>query len=120
MNEQPAIVTIARRLYPVESIALIEPFVRPAEGELPFRSERNFQARVVLRNRDSVLTEMSPQAFVEAHGFRLLAEEAIATNPALAFRVETFAPSEGFRPSKPFGRAWCGAMRTATSKASCC
>jgi hypothetical protein len=53
-------------------------------------------------NRDSVLTEQSPRDFAQAHGFRVLDGDQIATNPAVAFRVETFEPADGFTPSKAF------------------
>jgi hypothetical protein len=49
-----------------------------------------------------VLTETAPQEFAEAHGFRLLPEDNVATNPAIAFRVESFAPTDGFNPAKPY------------------
>lgn len=53
-------------------------------------------------NRDSVLTEQTPQVFAEAHAFRVLEADQIATNPSVAFRVETFEPADGFTPSKAF------------------
>jgi hypothetical protein len=94
------VVTIGRRLVPVEHIALVEPFDPASNPE--FKPEKPFKARVVLLNRDTVLTESAPQEFVETHGFRMLAEDNVATNPALTFRVETFEPTETFKPSKPY------------------
>ena len=32
----------------------------------------------------------------------MLVEDDVAVNPAVAFRVETFAPTENFTPSKPY------------------
>src|SRR5262249_35214703 len=91
---------IGRRLIPLEHIALIEPLDAASQARLD--TERAFQTRVVLIDRDSVLSEEAPAALAEAHGFRMLAEDGVATNPAIRFRVETFQPAEGFRPHKPF------------------
>jgi hypothetical protein len=105
------IVTIGRRLIPIEHIAFVEPFDPTANPQ--FKTEKDYKARVVLLNRDNVLTEDTPQAFAQAHGFRMLIEDAVATNPAITFQVETFAPSEGFNPAKPYStrvlwRDWDG------------
>lgn len=97
MNET---VTVGKRLIPLEHIALIEPF--DATTQLPLPTERSFQARVVLVDRDSVLTDEPLSAFPERYGFRLLSEDGIATNPAVHFSVEAFTPTEGFQPTKPF------------------
>jgi hypothetical protein len=94
------VVTIGRRLVPVEQIALVEPFDPASNPE--FKPEKPFKARVVLLNRDTVLTESTPQEFAETHGFRMLAEDNVVTNPALTFRVETFEPTETFKPTKPY------------------
>jgi hypothetical protein len=84
----------------VAHIALIEPFDPSAHPGM--KSDRAFKARVVLIDRQSVLTEEPLEGFAAAQGFRFLAEEQIAINPAIRFSVETFAPTEGFEPSKPF------------------
>jgi hypothetical protein len=34
--------------------------------------------------------------------FRMLAEDNVATNPAVTFRVESFEPTDGFKPAKPY------------------
>jgi hypothetical protein len=94
------VVTIGRRLVPVEHIALVESF-DPAKNP-QFQPERAFKARVVLLNRDTVLTEQTPKEFADAHGFRMLAEDNVATNPALTFRIETFEPTDTFRPAAPY------------------
>jgi hypothetical protein len=93
-------VTIGKRLVPVAHIALIEPFDPSAHPGM--KSDRPFKARVVLIDRQSVLTEEPLESFAAAQGFRFLAEEQIAINPAVRFSVETFAPTEGFEPSKPY------------------
>lgn len=93
------IVTLGRRLIPIEQIALVEPF-DPSNPQ--FKPEKDFKGRVVLVNRDSVLTEATPQAFAQSHGFRMLPDDAVATNPAITFKVEMFTPTEGFKPTKPF------------------
>jgi hypothetical protein len=93
-------ITIGKSLVPLEHIALVEHFDQAANPKL--QTDRQFQSRVVMVSRDSILTEEPWQAFAEAHGFRVLPEDAVATNPAVQFRVQTFAPTEEFRPTKPY------------------
>lgn len=92
-------VTVGKKLIPLDHIALVEPFERPAHGRM--RSDRAFQSRLLLVDRDSVLTEQDAAAFAEAHGFRML-KERVAVNPAVHFSVESFEPAEGFTPQKPY------------------
>lgn len=94
------IITIGKRLIPAKQIAFVEPFDPASNPE--FKPEREFKARLVLLNRDTVLLETSPQEFSEANGFPMLAEDNIAINPSIAFRVETFAPTENFKPEKGY------------------
>jgi hypothetical protein len=94
------VITLGKRLVPLEQIALIEPFDPASNPE--FKPEKDFKSRVVLLNRDTVLAETTPQEFAEGHGFRLLGEDGAAINPAIAFRVETFTPTESFSPQKPY------------------
>jgi hypothetical protein len=94
------VITIGRRHVPIEQIAYVEPFEPSANSD--FKPEKPFKARVVLLDRETVLTETTPQEFADAHGFRMLAEDNVATNPAVAFRVENFEPTDGFRPAKPY------------------
>jgi hypothetical protein len=94
------IITIGRRLIPPEQIALVEPFDPSANPQ--FKNDKGFESRVVLINRESVLTEDTPQTFAQANSFRMLADDGVATNPAIKFKVETFAPTEGFKPAKPY------------------
>lgn len=93
------VIRISKHLIPIEQIALFEPFTPPAE---PLRSDRAFKARVVLLDRNSVLSEETPEQLAADHGFRFLSADRSATNPALGFRVETFLPAENFTPSKPY------------------
>lgn len=93
-------VTVGRRLIPFEHIAFVEPFDPATQTRL--QTGRLFQARIVLINRDSVLTEEAADAFAEKHGFRRLSDDGLVVNPAVHFSVEAFAPAEGFNPTKPF------------------
>src|ERR1700685_167629 len=94
------VITIGRRLIPVEQIALVEPFDPTSNPE--FKPEKEFKARALLLNRDPVLAEAAPQELAEAHGFRMLAEDNMAVNPNIAFRVESFTPTETFNPEKAY------------------
>jgi hypothetical protein len=110
------IISIGRQLVPVENIALVEPFDPNANPE--FQPPKDFKSRIVLLNRVSVLSEMTPKEFAAAYGFHLLADDDVAANPALAFRVETFAPTDSFTPSKPYQTRllWQDGSRTDQSK----
>jgi hypothetical protein len=93
-------VTVGKRLIPREHIAFVEPYDPAANPRL--QTARDFLARVMLINRDSILIEESPEAFAKANEFRMLPEDNVATNPAVHFQVETFEPTEGFSPTKPY------------------
>ena len=56
----------------------------------------------MLLNRDTVLTETTPQNFATAQGFHLLTEDDVAANPAIAYNVENFEPTQSFKPTKPY------------------
>lgn len=94
------VITLGKRLLPIEQIALVEPFDPSSNRD--FKPEKDFKARVVLVNRDTVLTEIPPREFAAARGFPLLTEDNVAANPAIAFSVESFSPSENFKPTKPY------------------
>lgn len=94
------VITIGKRLIPIEHVAFVEPYDPSTNPKL--QTSREYKARIVMINRDSVLTEQKPQSFAEAYGFRVLEQDQIATNPSVAFRVETFEPADGFTPSKAF------------------
>lgn len=93
-------ITVGKRLILAEHIAFVEPYDPAANRE--FQTSRDYKGRLVMVNRESVLTEETPQAFAEANGFRMLQLDRLATNPAVHFRVESFAPGEGFSPDKPY------------------
>lgn len=94
------VIRIAKHLIPIEQIALVEPFIAPTDP--PLRTEKEFKARIVRIDRISVLSEQTPEEFAKENGFRLIVAERVATNPALAFRVERFEPTEDFQPARPF------------------
>lgn len=94
------IITIGKKLIPAGQIALVEAFDPASNPE--FKSEKAFKSRIVLLNRDTVLAEMTPQQFAEANGFYVLAGDNVAVHPDLGFRVETFAPTESFKPGREF------------------
>jgi hypothetical protein len=94
------VITIGKRLISAAQIAFVEVFDPSTNPE--FKPERDFKGRIVLINRDTVLTEMTPGDFAETHNLRLLGEDNIAVNIDIAFRVETFSPTENFQPTKPY------------------
>jgi hypothetical protein len=94
------VITIGKRLIPLEQIAFVEPF-DPATNP-DFKPEKEFKSRIVQLNRDTVLAEIAPPEFAEANGFAVLAEDSIAVNPRISFKVETFTPSENFNPEKAY------------------
>ena len=89
-----------KRLLPVEHIALVEPFDPATQKNM--KTERAFQARLVLIDRSSILIEETVATFADKHGFRMLAEDGIATNPLIHFSVESFAATEDFKTEKQF------------------
>ncbi|GLR89788.1 hypothetical protein [Bradyrhizobium iriomotense] len=94
------VLTIGKRLVPLEQVACVEPFDPAANPE--FKPEKEFKSRLIMLNRDIVLTEQPPQEFATEHGLHLFTEDTVAVNPAIVFRVETFEPTEGFNPAKPY------------------
>ena len=93
-------IQVAKRLVPVEQVALIEPYI-PVEGA-PLRSAKEFKGRIVLLNRDSILTEEEPGHLAKAHGFRMIVLDQVATNPTVSYAVEIFEPGDSFTPVRPF------------------
>jgi hypothetical protein len=94
------LVRVAKRLIPVEQIALFEPFV--PDPESPLRTARDLKARIVLLDKNSVLTEETPEQLAEAHHFRFIAADRSATNPTVQYWVETFEADETFKPNRPY------------------
>lgn len=93
-------IVVGRKHIPLSQVALVEPFDPAAHPGM--RSDKAFKARIVLTDRQSVLTEDTVEDFAEAHGFRLIAQDQVVTNPAVRFSVESFVKAEGFEPTKPF------------------
>jgi hypothetical protein len=92
--------TIGKRLVPAAHIALVEPYEPNENARL--QTARNFQARIVLLNRDSILVEDTVDDFASQNGFVPLPDDHVAVNPLVRFSVETFTPAEGFTPSKAY------------------
>jgi hypothetical protein len=94
------VITIGKRHFAAEQVAFIEPFDPAANPE--FRPEKNFKGRVVLLDRDIVLTEQTPQDFATARELHLFTEDNVAVNRAIQFKIETFEPTQDFKPTKPY------------------
>ncbi|HVR55666.1 MAG TPA: hypothetical protein VMT72_02415 [Pseudolabrys sp.] len=94
------IVTVGKRLVPVDQIAFVEPFDPSSNPE--FKPEKDYKGRIVLLNRDAVLTEQTPEAFATEHELHLFGEDGVAVNRAIVFKIETFEPTESFKPTKPY------------------
>ncbi|UQR64827.1 hypothetical protein LRP30_05850 [Bradyrhizobium sp. C-145] len=91
---------VGKRLVSVEQIAFVEPFDPAANPE--FKPEKDFRGRIVLLDRDTVLTEQVPEAFASEHELHLFTEDNVAVSRSIVFRVETFEPTENFNPTKPY------------------
>jgi hypothetical protein len=94
------VITIGKRLVPVEQVAFVEPFDPSANPE--FKPEKDFKGRVVLLNREIALTEQTPREFAAEHELHLFIEDGVAVNRAILFKIETFEPTENFKPTKPY------------------
>jgi hypothetical protein len=94
------IITVGKRLIPLEQIAFVEPFDPARSTE--FRTEKSFKSRVVLLNRDTALAECDPLEFATTYSLRWLSDDQIAINRKIAFRVETFTPTDTFKPTKAY------------------
>lgn len=92
------VITIGKRLVPVEQIAYVEPFDPSSNPDY----KKEFKARVVLLNREMVLTEQTPQEFAIEHELHLFTEDSVAVNKMIQFKIETFEPTESFKPNKPY------------------
>ncbi len=95
-----ATLTVGKRLIPLEQIALLEPFDPSSQSSI--KSERAFQSRIVLLNRDSILSEESLDALTSQCGFRAVKEESISFNPSVLYSVEAFEAAGDFKPTKPY------------------
>jgi hypothetical protein len=94
------VITIGKRLVPAEQLAFVEPF--DPSGNPEFKPEKDFKGRVVLLNREILLTELTPQEFALEHELHLFAEDNVAVNRAIRFKIETFEPTESFKPLRPY------------------
>jgi hypothetical protein len=79
---------LGNELVPAEQVAFVEPFDPSANPE--FKPEKDFKGRVVLLNREVVLTEQTPQEFATAHDLHLFAEDGVAVNRTIPFKTEMF------------------------------
>lgn len=96
----PNTIQVARKILPIEQIVLIEPFIPPLDT--PLRTTKEFLSRIVLLDRVSVLSEESPEDLSQSNGFRFVTVDRVGTNPAIAFRLERFTPTETFNPTRPY------------------
>jgi hypothetical protein len=94
------VIAIGKKLVPVEQVAFVEPFDPSVSPE--FKPEKDYKGGIVMLNRDIVLTEQTPQEFAAEHELHLFTEDSVAVNRAIVFRVETFEPTESFKPAKPY------------------
>lgn len=91
---------VGRRFVPLEHIVLVEPFDPSTQTRL--QTDKPYKTRLVVLDRDSVLTEQPLAEFAAEHGFRMLEGDGLAVNPEIHFSVEAFEAKEGFTPSKPY------------------
>ena len=96
------VVIVEGNYVPNEDIVLVEPFV-PRTDSQP-RSGPTYNSRVVRLQGDNFLIRMTPDEFAKKHDFRLLPEDNVAINPALAmkFRIQKFEPTATYSPDKPY------------------
>jgi hypothetical protein len=69
---------IGKLFIPSDQVAYVEPFDPSSSPE--FKPEQEFESRMVLINRESLLVAAPMEEFVEKHGFKLLAEDQLALN----------------------------------------
>jgi hypothetical protein len=82
----------------------LEPFDPSSNSD--FKPERDFKGRFVLLNREILLTEQTPEAFAAENDLYFFAEDTVAVNRAIRLRVETFAPTDTFKPSRRSRPGW--------------
>lgn len=94
-------IQVGKRFLPLEHVVLLEPF--DPGGLARLASDKPFQTRIVLIDRDSVLTEEPLAELAARHAFRMLPEDGVAVNAdAVHFAVEAFERAKGFAPAKPY------------------
>ena len=109
-NAQQNIIAIGRKRFPIEEIALVEPFEPPAEQSPRFTSDKEFKARVVLIDRYNVLTEDTVEAFAEANKFRRLPDDNVATNRRCGFGSRPSSRRRVFSHANPISPVSNGAI----------
>ena len=112
------IITVGEEYVPVEQMAYIEPLEPPANGQ--FKSDKPWKGRVVLLNRESVLTEDTPHDFAEANEFRFLPEDNVATNPMISSASGALSRPTTSTQASPTRPSSSGVTRKVTPAASCC
>jgi hypothetical protein len=78
------VITIGKRLVPAEQVAFVEPFDPSSNPE--FKPEKDFKGRVVLLNREVVLTGQTPQEFAAEHDVTRLSVFPGGTAPGIDVR----------------------------------
>jgi hypothetical protein len=94
------VITIGKRLVPAEQVAYVKPFDPTSNPE--FKAPRDFKGRMVLLNREILLTEQTPQDFAAEHHLHLFTEDDVAVSRVIHFKIEIFEPTEKFTPAKPY------------------
>jgi hypothetical protein len=84
----------------VDQVAFVELFDPSSNPE--FKPEKHYKGRVVLLDRDIVLTEQTVQEFAETHGLHLFVEDSVAVNKSIKFKIELFEATESFKPTKRY------------------
>jgi hypothetical protein len=92
--------TIGKRLVPLEHIVLVEPFDPSTQTRM--QTDKAYQTRVYLLDRETILAEEPLATFVDKHGFRRLSEDGIAANANIFFRVEAYEAQDDFKTNKPY------------------
>ncbi len=107
---------IGRRLIPLEQIALIEAFDPSTQTRM--KSERPFQARVVMIDRDSVLTEEPVATLAERYGFRMLRKTALQPIRLSTSRSKDSRRARVLSRPNPTGAGSSGAIRAECRRVS--
>jgi hypothetical protein len=94
------VLTIGKKLVPLAQVAFVEVFDPAANPD--FKPEKEYKARLVLLNREVVLTEQTVEAFATEHNLHLFTEDMVAVNQTIVFRVETFESTADFNPAKAY------------------
>ena len=112
------IITIGPKHVPIEQIAYVDPFDPAANPE--FKPEKSFKARVVLLNRETVLTESTPQEFAKPTGFGCFPKIMSGPIPPSHSGSRVLNLPKISLPLSLTRRDSSGAMRTETRKAGSC